>query len=157
MDQMPTVPTVITVIEIMVSVPPLMVVENVNAQMVGNMLKPNFLLLVLVSMTVRPVSTCFCDAGYGVTDDDGVTCANENECLNVFERNQCHTTLATGNDTEGSYSCTCATGYQGNGFGTAGTSMNVPKALIFVISMLLALIPLIRSLASVTLVGEVPM
>ena len=65
MDQMPmTVPTVITAVEIMVSVPPLLVVENVNAPLVGNTLKPNFLLLVLVSMPVRPVLTCFCDAGY---------------------------------------------------------------------------------------------
>ena len=49
--------TVITAIEIMVSVPILLAVGNVNAPLAGNSHKPNFLLLVSVSMMVRPVST----------------------------------------------------------------------------------------------------
>ena len=67
-----------------------------------------------------PGFQCFCNAGYRVTDDNGVTCTNEDECQNIFADNECHTELATCNDTEGTYTCTCATGYQGNGFGTEG-------------------------------------
>ena len=67
-----------------------------------------------------PGFVCTCIDGYRVTDDEGVTCSNEDECLNVFTQNECHTDLATCNDTEGTYTCICATGYQGDGFGSAG-------------------------------------
>jgi len=49
--------TVTTVIEIMVSVTTPLVVGNVNVPLVGNSLKPNFLLSESVLMMVKPVST----------------------------------------------------------------------------------------------------
>ena len=50
----------------------------------------------------------------------GVTCSNEKECVNVYAQNECHTYLPTSNDTEESYTCECATGYEGDGFCSGG-------------------------------------
>ena len=53
--------------------------------------------------------TCSCAEGWTVTEDNGRTCENENECTNG--KHTCDVTNGICTDTDGSFNCTCNDGY----------------------------------------------
>ena len=74
----------------------------------------HFVLKLLYSQTI--VYTCHCQSGF-----DGLTCNNNiNECLDGT--NDCHP-FATCIDTIGSFTCTCISGYEGNGLNCTGITL----------------------------------
>ena len=91
-----------------------------------------------------------------MTDDDRVTCSNENEGVNVFAQNECHTYLATCNNTEGTYivNVLLVTEVMVLIVPAVKISMNVLQATTHVMLMQLAKIILVHLPVNVMLAGH---